>query len=266
MLQRSRSFRRGALAACALLLAAGGLPACVKREPPEAARARARKAFLESQIVGMKELVAKVERGEVVTADQVAISVDEVVARELLNASLPLERVIGGRLRVRIDKVEVYFRGSRSALVFQARATSDDLPNAFADLELAGGLADLELKDGRLSAKVALTHFSVLHASLGALAQGVVEHVVRDNLGSLAEVIPPFEIPVGLDQTIRIPGLKEGPVSAAGGQLPLKLTVSQVLQINQKLWVLIDAKAGPWEPNPEAAEEGSAEAPAKAGS
>ena len=82
--------------------------------------------------------MAKAERGEIVTADQIAISVDEDVARELLNASLPLERVIGGRLRVRIDKVEPYFRGTRSALVFQARASSDDLKNAFADLELAG--------------------------------------------------------------------------------------------------------------------------------
>ena len=111
-----------------------------------------------------------------------------------------------------------------------------------------------------------MNHFSVLHASVGPLAQGVVEHLVRDNLGSLAEIIPPFEIPVGLDQTIRIPGLKEGPVSAAGGQLPLKLTVSQVLQINKKLWVLIDAKAGPWEKVPEAAGAASPAPPAKAGS
>ena len=167
---------------------------------------------------------------------------------------------------MRIDKVEPYFRGTQSALVFQARASSDDLKNAFADLELAGGLSDLALRDGRLSAKVALGHFSVLNASVGPLAQGVVEHLVRDNLGSLAEVIPPFEIPVGLDQTIRIGGLKEGPVSAAGGQLPLKLTVSQVLQINKRLWVLIDAKAGPWEGIPETAGEAPPEPPAKAGS
>ena len=239
-----------ALVLLALVSAAGGLSACRPREPPEAARARARKAFLESQIVSLRGLVAKAERGEIVTADQIAISVEESAAREILNASLPQERLIGGRLRVRIDKVEPYFRGNQSVLLFRARASSDDLKDAFAELELAGGLQDLTLREGRLSAKVGLGHFSVLNASVGPLAQGVVEHLVRDNLGALADAVPPFEIPVRLDQTIRIGGLKEGPVSAAGGQLPLKVTVSQVFQINQRLWVLIDAKAGPWEPLP----------------
>jgi predicted transcriptional regulator len=230
-----------------LLVGLVALAGCGPRDSPEAARARVRKAFLEKQIAGLHELVAKAERGEVVTTDQIAISVDEGVANELLNASLPQERMIGGKLRVRIDAVEAFFRGTQSILAFRARATSDGLQGAYADLELAGGLSELSLRDGRLSAKVSLEHFSVLKASVGPLAQGVVEHLVRDNLGILADAVPPFEIPVRLDQTIRIGGFKEGPVSAAGGQLPLTLAVSQVLQINRKLWVLIDAKAGPWE-------------------
>jgi len=235
------------LVAGAMLLVLAGAPACRKRESPEAARARARKVFLESQIAGLEDLVAKAERGEIVTADQIAISVEEGVARELLNASLPQERVLGDRLRVRIESVEPYFRGTQSALLFRARATSEDLKSAFPELELGGGLQDLALRDGKLSARVALTHFSVLGASVGPLAQGVVEHLVRDNLSALQGAIPPFEIPVRLDQTIRIGGLREGPVSAAGGQLPMSMTVSQVFPLDKRLWVLIDAKAGPWD-------------------
>ena len=68
--------------ACALLLGASGLSACRKRESPEAARARARKVFLENQLKGLRDLVSKAERGEIVTADQIAISLEE---REFLH-------------------------------------------------------------------------------------------------------------------------------------------------------------------------------------
>jgi hypothetical protein len=243
-----------ALLACGLVLALAGA-SCAKRDTPEEARARTRKVFLQNQLKGLEDLVAKAERGETVTADQIAISVDEDVARELLNASLPQEKVLGGRVRVRIEKVEPYFRGTQGALLFHARATSEDFKGAFADLELAGGLEDLALREGKLSARVSLVHFTVLNSSVGPLVS-LVESLVRDHLHDLERIVPPFEIPVRLDQTIQIGGLREGPVSVVGGRLPLSLTVSQVLQINKRLWVLIDAKAGPWEAAREAPPEG----------
>jgi hypothetical protein len=36
-------------------------------------------------------------------------------------------------------------------------------------------------------------------------------------------------------------------VVAKPGSLPLEITVSQVLPMNQRLWVLLKAKAGPWQ-------------------
>jgi hypothetical protein len=133
-----------------------------------------------------------------------------------------------------------------AVLLFHARATSERLEDAFAELELGGGLDDIKLVDGRLSGKVQLVHFTVRKASVGPLAEGLVEALVRENLGMLQDAIPAFEFPVRLDQTIGIDHFNEGPVSAAGGDLPLAVQVSEVLPLNQRLWILIGAKAGPW--------------------
>lgn len=238
---------RRALALAVAVLVSG--PACRVRESSEAARAKAQKAFLEEQLSGLRELLARAERGELVTTDQIAISVDEGVAREILNASLPLERVLGKHARITILSGEPFFRGTKAALLFQARITSEDLPDQFAELELGGGLQDMKLVDGILAAGVDLVHFRVQEASVGPLA-GLVEGLVRNNLGLLEDAIPRFEIPVRLDQKLSVERFQEGPVSARGGELPLSVAVSQVLPVNQRLWVLLDAKAGPWKPAP----------------
>jgi hypothetical protein len=229
-----------------VLLVLPVVAACRVRESYEAVTAKSRKVFLESQLVDLEALLAKAERGELVTADQIAISIDEGVARQIVNASLPQERVLGGRVRVRIESAEPFFRGMKAGLLFRARATSEDLPDAFAELELGGALEEMKLVEGHLRATVSLAHFTVLKASVGPLAQGVVESIVRGNLGLLQDAIPAFEIPVRLDQSVGIARFDEGPVTAKGGELPLQVQVSQVLELNQRLWVLIDAKAGPW--------------------
>jgi len=213
--------------------------------------AKVQKESLQKQLVSLQALLAQAERGELVTADQIAIGVEEGVAREMLNASLPQEQVVGGHVRIRIERAEPFFRGNQAAILFRARATSEDLPDHFAELELGGGLEDLKLVDGRLTAKVGLAHFTVRKASVGPLAQGLVESLVRNNLSLIQGAIPPFEIPVRLDQHLVVDHFQEGPVEAAGGELPLAIQLSQVIAVNQRLWVLIDAKAGPWKASKE---------------
>jgi hypothetical protein len=230
-----------AAAAC-LSLSAG----CRQREPPEWARAKTKKAYLDQQVAALTDLLAKAERGEVVTADQIAIGIDEDVAREILNAPLPQEQTLGGRLRIRIESAHPFFQGNRPALAFRTRVSAPELPNQFADLELGGHLGELKLVDGRLRAVVVLVHFVVVKASVGPLAQGLLEDFVRGNLESIQAAIPAFEVPVRLEQLIAIPTFEEGPVAARGGELPLSAEVSQVLVLNRRLWVLIASKAGPW--------------------
>jgi hypothetical protein len=102
-------------------------------------------------------------------------------------------------------------------------------------------------KRGRLIADVSLAHFKVLDTSLGSMAADALEGLVKDNKEAFASLLRAIEIPVRLEQAVEIPGLSEGMVTARPGVLPLTMVVAEVVPVRQRLWVLVDAKAGPWQ-------------------
>lgn len=220
---------------------------CQKREPPDVARARVAKVYLTEQIGSLQALVARAERGELDTENQIAISMSEDLLKGMLDASLPRELVLADRLRLRIESAQPYFRGNRAALGLRARVSSIRLPDAYATLELGGQLENFAFEEGRLVARVKLAHFSVVESSVGDLAADVVENLVKSNLEAIGAEIPPLVVPVSFEQAVTIDGLTEGPVVAKPGRLPLAVTVAQIIPVNQRLWILVDAKAGPWQ-------------------
>jgi len=231
-----------------MLIAAILAMGCHRREPPEAVEARSTAAFRRSQIASLEQLLAQAERGELVTTDDIAIGISEDAVKSLLNASLPQEQVIAQRLRVRIETATPVFRGNKAGLLFLATVSSVDAPGAQATLELGGSLEQFRLEQGKLLAQVALGHFAVKQSSLGDLAADALDGLVRANAALLQGAIPPIEIPVQLEQAIKIDGLTEGAVVAKPGVLPLAVSVSHVIPVSGRLWVLLQAKAGPWQP------------------
>ena len=221
---------------------------CQRREPPEATLARTTATFRRAQIESLEALIAQAEKGELVTTDQIAIGISEEMVKSLLNAPLPREVVVKERLRVRIESAVPVFRGNKAGLLFRAKASSVRFPTASATLELGGGLDQFRFEDGKLLSRVSLGYFTVLESSIGDLAADALDNIVRANLALIQDAIPPVEIPVEIAQSIKIGGLTEGAVVAKPGSLPLEIAVSQVLPVNQRLWVLLKAKAGPWQP------------------
>jgi hypothetical protein len=110
----------------------------------------------------------------------------------------------------------------------------------------------VKLAEGRFSARVKLVQAEIRGASLGPLAKDVLDRVLKDHLDEIGNAVPPFEVPVQLDQSIAINGLGNGPVSVKPGRLPLKIAVARLLPGNQRLWVLLDADVGPWQVGTEA--------------
>jgi hypothetical protein len=221
------------------------LAACHRRESVEAARARAVEDFLKAQLVELKELIVKAERGELVTKDRLAIGVSEDSVKSLIDASLPQEQQLGQRVRVRLESAQAYFRGNNAGLIFQASAHGK-MTGATARLELGGRLQDFRIDAGVLRAEVELVHFKVIQAPGGDLASDVLERLAKDNADALKRLIPPLELPVSLKQSIEIAGLEEGVVTTRSGVLPLEIAVAETLPLNQRLWILLDVKAGPW--------------------
>lgn len=232
----------------AALILAVSLPACGRREPAENAFLRVNEAALLQQIEDLKVLIARAEKGELSTQDRIAIGIAEDTAKALFDASLPQEKLLGERVLVRLEAVQPLFRGNNAAVLFQASARGKT--GASARLELAGRLVNYRVEKGRLTAGVEMLHFKVLESSLGDAASDVLEGLVRDNLGALSGMIPSFEIPVHLEQSIKIAGLNEGVVVVKPGSLPLDMTLGEVIPVNQRLWILLDVKAGPWKSTP----------------
>jgi hypothetical protein len=154
---------------------------------------------------------------------------------------------VAGRFRVRIESADPLFRGNHAAVVFQAVARGLDADMPEARVELGGSLERMRIEDGTLIADVSLAHFKVLDLSLGDLAADAVEGVVNDNRAAFEGLLPAVEIPVRLEQSVDIGGLDAGRVVAQPGTLPLRMTVAEVIAVRQRLWILVDVQAGPWQ-------------------
>ena len=235
----------------ALSIAASVL-GCQPRESLETTRQRSAETVLVKQIEDLKALVAKAEAGQVETRDRIAIGISEDTSKALLEASLPQEQVLGDRVRVRVEKAVPIFQGNNAMLLFQASAVGLKT-GASARLELGGRLVNFTVIEGRLKADVELVHFKVIESSLAELGSGVLESLVQENLPALAKMTPDLEIPVQLDQAIRIGGLDAGVVQAKGGVLPLVMSVAEVIPVNRRLWLFLEVKAGPWKSEDKAA-------------
>jgi hypothetical protein len=219
--------------------------ACDPNEPPEVARERVTERLLVQQNADLRALIQKAEAGDLVTTNRMAIGIAENVAQSLLNASLPQEKKVAEHLLVRLESAQALFRGNSAVLLFRAQATGLRT-GATAHIELAGRLANMRIEDGKLVASIEVAHFDVIDTSLGRVAADAIEALVRDNLEALGGLLPPFEIPVHLEQSIKIGGLDEGIVVAKAGALPLVMTVAETLPVNERLWILLDVQAGPW--------------------
>jgi hypothetical protein len=236
--------RRGLAIAVA---AASLLCGCQPRETPQVARDRSTETILIAQIEDLKALVAKAEAGQIHLADRIAIAITSATAKAFMDASLPQEQMLGEHVRVRIERAQPFFQGNNAALLLEASA-QEVRTGAQARLELGGRMVNFRVQEGRLKADVELVHFRMLDSSLAGLGAGVLERLVQDHMDELGAKIPVLEIPVRLEHSIAIPGFEEGVVMAKGGTLPLAMSVAEVIPVNERLWIFLEVKAGPWQP------------------
>jgi hypothetical protein len=237
-----------ASAATVLALLVGG--GCRAPEPVAATQARSRKALLEDELIHLGRILEAARRGELLSERQIAIGVSESLVERLLAASLPSTRIPAGPLKIELEKVQPVFRGGLAAIVFRGSVSSASMPDARVMLELAGRLKDVHLENGRLTARVALVHFTVLNSFAGALGKNLVEDALRANLAKIEALVPPLEIPVLLEQGVDFAGIDQGPIRVGAGRLPLEFTLTNVVPVNTRLWLLVRAAAGEWEARP----------------
>ncbi len=237
----------------------------------EAPRAIISPDHLTRQIEDLRGLIQAAEQGELLPPDRLLVAIDEQTVRDLARLGLPREEAVsgsGGRLRVRIDSVDVEFRDGHGLVRLdgQLHRTSEGSEEVFAELAVLGRVDSVEVDEesGVLRGRATLIGIEVKRVGLsgeGSVSRRVLEAVAGLNPQILSLLSESLVLPVRLEREVVIRGTgDEGPVRIAPARFPLSARVTDLLAFDQRLWIVLDVSAGDWAPletTPERTEEES---------
>jgi hypothetical protein len=214
----------------------------------------AEEAMLRRQIAGLRGLIAQLEKGPLLPEDKLVVAVAERLVQDIVKLGLPRELTLQDTFRVRAETAEVRFRDDLASIRLDGRVSLlAELPtDVFAELSVYSALDQLTLDPatGTLRGKVKLIAFEVRQVGgvgQGRTAQALIERLGREQLEAFSELAPDVDIPVRIEQQVVLKGLGDNAVvSALPAQVPLTVTVSQLIAAGGQLWVILDAQTGPW--------------------
>jgi hypothetical protein len=239
--RRRRSEPRAALLLLAVLLA-GCAPS------GEESEFLARRAELQRQTQGIRELITEAEHGSLVPADRFLIGVDEKVVGELLRSQLPFDLPLGNSFVVRVSDATVQLRDKFGRFRLKGEIHRLATPERRTGVEVTGsvGAVRIDAGTGLLTMNVTLDHLEFenpgpLEHVLGPGGRKFLGEPVR---GLLQQAMPPLQIPVAFTQVLRLPAIHDGAVQLDSLVVPLGLSVERVLAVEGKLWVTLHAAIG----------------------
>lgn len=229
-----------------VLLAAVLLTGCSPSE--EETDYLARKTLLLRQNQGIRELIAEAGQGSLVPTDRFLIGLDEKIVGDLFRSQLPLERPIGERLVIRLEKAEVSLRDKYGAIIIESSVHRRAAPESRIAVRVFGGLGAVKVDPGagQLSIAIAIDHIELLEAGVmeSILGAGGKKFFASQARELLEEAIPDLQVPVVLGREIHIPALEEGGIRLDSLAVPLNLSVDRVIAAGGKLWVTLHAEVG----------------------
>lgn len=230
----------------AVLLAALLLAGCAPSE--EETSFLARQALLTRQNTGIRELIAEAEAGTLLPTGRFLIGLDESVLAGLLASQLPLERPLGERFIVHLEKAEVSLRDKYGAIVIEGNVHRSATPDRRTAVRIHGGLGAVTIDPATdmLNIKTAIDHIELVQAGIleGVIGRGGKKFLAEKGRELLQDAIPTLQVPVVLAQRIRIPSIQGGEIELDSLVVPLDLSVERVLAAGGKLWVTLGAEVG----------------------
>ena len=226
---------------CALAVVACG------RGDPRAGALHARRALLEREVGGLRESVARLEKGEpLFPEDAVVISIAESVVKEFVDAQLPVQVDLES-YHIELRAAAASFKGSPT-LNLTGTIVHKDHPDLVGEVAAIGALEKIEIAPdtGTLRAALAVDHVDLLQmAGLEKfLSGGTVDELARRVRHQLEGRLPPIQIPVRIEPDIALPSVTNGPVRLQGASMPLTVSVANVLAGQGVLWIAIQVAPG----------------------
>jgi hypothetical protein len=221
--------------------------------------ATAERAVLERQLSGLRGLVAAAERGALVPFSHVVAVADEGLVQDLLRGTLPFERVVAERFRVRVEQAEVQFRDGFGLVRLEGRASLAAAPAEMvsAQVTVFGALDVVELDPESGVLKGSVTIVAVDARRVGVLGVGpsdaerLVEDLARERLESFSTLASRLEIPIQLQSEVQLPAVgPAGGVRIEAATVPFRARVTDVKAFGGRLWVCIEAATGGESPGP----------------
>jgi hypothetical protein len=250
------------LCAAALAVAAGGCRSGFEG----GGELRAKRVVLRRELAGLREGVAKLERGEsIVPPNDVAVAIDDGLLRDLIRAQLPFELEVKG-FHATLTEVEVQFRGS-PLVRLRGSGFVKERPSLSAAVNAIGALVEVGVDpaSGMLNARIAVDHIGIERAAglESVLSGSALDELARSLRLQLGNQLPPIQIPVKVQQSVELPAVTSGPVKIAGASMPLEVAVSSVFAGRGLLWISVSVKPGELAktPVPPRAVAGAVEAP-----
>jgi hypothetical protein len=220
-----------------LAAAAAVALACGRTHEP-----RAEEQVLRLEVEKLRAQVTAAEAGKLLAFDQLLVVVDQKLVQQLLASAIPVEGDVGGGFHVAIDAAAAEFADG-VALIHLNGAARHAAGGPSARIAVYAGLdvVELEPASGVLRARVSVYQVEVLSGGLGFGARGrrLTEALAE---GGLESLVGPIEVPVRIEDRLRLPELRTRRVSVPALEVPVAASVSSVRVFGGKLWVSVRAR------------------------
>ena len=214
----------------------------------EEVRYQAKRALLERQNQGIRELIEDERNGRLVPADEFLVGIDDDIVADLFRLELPLERPLSDKFRIRLEKATVSFEDKYGSIVVQGAVFRPQTPDRRTAVIVHGGLGEVSIdpKSNLLQIRIAVDDIELVTAGIlePVLGNAGKRFIAQKGKEKLEEALPTLQVPVALAQDIQVPALEEGAVQLESFTIPLDVSVNHVFAAAGKLWVTFDAKVG----------------------
>jgi hypothetical protein len=228
------------------LLAASVLAGCAPSE--EEASFLAKRELLRRQNQGIRELIEEEEKGSLVPTGRFLVGVDETIVGDLFRSQLPLERPLGKRFVVRLERATVLLRDKFGVITIEGELHRPQTPDRKTAIRVHGGLGAVAIDPAtqQLRVTIAIDHIELLQAGFleGVLGRGGKKFLAEKGRPLLQDALPQLEIPVVLGRSIHVPAIREGALQLDSLVVPLHLSVERVIAAQGKLWATLHAEVG----------------------
>ena len=205
--------------------------------------------LLERRRQGVEAMIATArDGGRLIPFDQILVVVRQELVRHLIEATLPYEQILSQRYRVRAESAQVTFDDGFALVQLRGRASLVEDRDTAAEIDVYGAIDIVELdpKTGVLHGRVkvlAVQTQRVDVAGIRAPVRRLVDDLSREQLSAFEPLLSNIEIPIRVEQTLRIPGVDQSGIRIQEAVLPMEAAVVDVKAFRGKLWVCVQAKA-----------------------